>query len=43
MEIEGKQNVFSDASLENGLVITIKGIYNQVVKEINGSYGKCEA
>lgn len=27
MEIKGKQNVFSDASLENGLVITIKGIY----------------
>lgn len=31
MEIEGKQNVFSDAvldaSLETGLVITMKGIY----------------
>lgn len=31
MEIEGKQNVFSDAvldaSLETGLIITIKDIY----------------
>ena len=27
MEIKGKQNVFSDVSLETGLVITIKDTY----------------